>query len=168
MLNLLTHCINLQVRQIGIIYIYSYVCFRGCNIGQWFLGCPAYQSGPGKDGFRIDVSMASQSSFSRSLLAPSRSISPVLGRTVSGSTFRWHLSHILLDLFLLLVEEKYKIQFTGTYCGINKALPLQHIFYIRGLIQASPRSANGITSISSPSKPFYGRSRRKRHNDLNT
>ena len=25
-------------------------------------------------------------------------ISPVLGRTVSGSTFGWHLSHLLLDL----------------------------------------------------------------------
>ena len=33
-------------------------------MGRWFFGCPAYQSGPGKDGFRIDVSMASQSSFS--------------------------------------------------------------------------------------------------------
>ena len=31
-------------------------------------------------------------------------ISPVLGRTVSGSTFRWHLSHLILDLFMLLVE----------------------------------------------------------------
>ena len=31
-------------------------------------------------------------------------ISPVLGRTVSGSTFRWHLSHLLLDLFSLLVK----------------------------------------------------------------
>ena len=30
--------------------------------------------------------------------------SPVLGRKVSGSTFRWHLSHPFLDLFLLLVE----------------------------------------------------------------
>ena len=29
-------------------------------------------------------------------------ISPVLGRTVSGSTFRWHLSHLILDLFSLL------------------------------------------------------------------
>ena len=54
------------------IYIYSYVCFCGCKTGRWFLGCPAYQSGPGKDGFRIDVSMTSQSSFSRSLLAASR------------------------------------------------------------------------------------------------
>ena len=25
-------------------------------------------------------------------------ISPVLGGTVSGSTFRWHLSHLFLDL----------------------------------------------------------------------
>ena len=33
-------------------------------------------------------------------------ISPVQGRTVSGSTFRWHLSHLYLDLFLLLVEVK--------------------------------------------------------------
>ena len=24
-------------------------------MGQWFLGCPAYQSGLGKDGFRIDI-----------------------------------------------------------------------------------------------------------------
>ena len=40
-------------------YIYIYI-----YIGRWFLGCPAYQSGPGKDGFRIDVSMASQSSSS--------------------------------------------------------------------------------------------------------
>ena len=47
--------------------------FRGCKIGRWFLGCPAYQSGPGKYGFRIDVSMTSRSSFSRSLLAASRS-----------------------------------------------------------------------------------------------
>ena len=31
-------------------------------------------------------------------------VSPVLGRTVSGSTFRWHLSHLFLDLFLLLVD----------------------------------------------------------------
>ena len=31
-------------------------------------------------------------------------ISPVLGGTVSGSTFRWHLSHLFLDPFLLLVE----------------------------------------------------------------
>ena len=31
-------------------------------------------------------------------------ISRVLGRTVSGSTFRWHLSHLFLDLFLLQVE----------------------------------------------------------------
>ena len=31
-------------------------------MGRWFFGCPAYQSGPGKDSFRIDVSMASQSS----------------------------------------------------------------------------------------------------------
>ena len=38
-------------------------------MGRWFFGCPAYQSGPGKDGFRIDVSMASQSSFSRSVPA---------------------------------------------------------------------------------------------------
>ena len=38
-------------------------------------------------------------------------ISPVLGRTVSGSTFRWHLSHLFLDVFLLLVE-----------VGINSAL----------------------------------------------
>ena len=30
-------------------------------------------------------------------------ISPVLGRTVSGSTFRWHLSHLFLYMFLLLV-----------------------------------------------------------------
>ena len=29
-------------------------------------------------------------------------ISPVLGRTVSGSTFRLHLSHLFLDLYLLL------------------------------------------------------------------
>ena len=42
-----------------------------CKMGRWFFGCPAYQSGPGKDGFRIDVSMASQSSFSRSLPAAS-------------------------------------------------------------------------------------------------
>ena len=42
-------------------------------MGRWFLGCPAYQSGPGKDGFWIDVSMASQSSSSKSLLAASRS-----------------------------------------------------------------------------------------------
>ena len=57
------------------IYIYIYVpkCFRSCKIDRWFLGCPAYQSGPGKDGFLIDVSMASQSSSSRSLLAASRS-----------------------------------------------------------------------------------------------
>ena len=41
-------------------------------MGRWFLGCPASQSGPGKDGFLIDVSMVSQSSFSRSLLAASR------------------------------------------------------------------------------------------------
>ena len=27
-----------------------------------------------------------------------------LGGTVSGSTFRWHLSHLLLDLFSLLVQ----------------------------------------------------------------
>ena len=31
-------------------------------------------------------------------------ISPILGRTVSGSKFQWHLSHFLLDLFPLLVE----------------------------------------------------------------
>ena len=37
------------------------------SLGRWFFGCPVYQSGPGKDGFRIDVSMASQSSFSRSV-----------------------------------------------------------------------------------------------------
>ena len=42
-------------------------------MGRWFFGCPAYQSGPGKDGFRIDISMASQSSFSRSVPAASRS-----------------------------------------------------------------------------------------------
>ena len=40
-------------------------------MGRWFFGCPAYQSGPGKDGFRINVSMASQSSFSRSVPAAS-------------------------------------------------------------------------------------------------
>ena len=40
-------------------------------MGRWFFGNPAYQSGPGKDGFRIDVSMASQSSFSRSIPAAS-------------------------------------------------------------------------------------------------
>ena len=34
-------------------------------------------------------------------------ISPVLGRTVSGSTFRLHLSHLFLDLFLLLVKVNY-------------------------------------------------------------
>ena len=51
----------------------GYVCFRGCKMSRWFFGCPAYQSGPGKDGFRIDVSIASQSSFSRSLPAASRS-----------------------------------------------------------------------------------------------
>ena len=44
-------------------------------MGRWFFGCPAYQSGPGKDGFRIDVSMAPQSSFSRSLPTASRSAS---------------------------------------------------------------------------------------------
>ena len=27
-------------------------------------------------------------------------ISPVLGRTVSGSTFRWHLSHLFLDIYI--------------------------------------------------------------------
>ena len=53
------------------IYICSYVSFCGCKMGRWFFGCPAYQSGPGKDGFRIDVSMASQSSFSRSVPAAS-------------------------------------------------------------------------------------------------
>ena len=31
-------------------------------------------------------------------------ISPVPRRTVSGSTFRWHLSHLFLDLFLLLLR----------------------------------------------------------------
>ena len=31
--------------------------------------------------------------------------SSVLGRTISGSTFRWHLSHLFLDLFLLLVSD---------------------------------------------------------------
>ena len=40
-------------------------------MGRWFFGCPAYQSGPGKDCFRVDVSMASQSSFSRSPENPS-------------------------------------------------------------------------------------------------
>ena len=49
-------------------YLYMYVC-----MGQWFFGCPVYQSGPGKDGFWIDISMASQSSFSRSLPAAIRS-----------------------------------------------------------------------------------------------
>ena len=47
-----------------IIYIYIYM-------GRWFFGRPAYQSAPGKDAFRIDVSMASQSSFSRSVPAAS-------------------------------------------------------------------------------------------------
>ena len=74
------------------IYICSYVCFRGCKMGRWFFGCPACKSGPGKDGFRIDVSMASQSSFSRTLPAARR------------SRFRWHLSHLFLGLFLLLGE----------------------------------------------------------------
>ena len=32
-------------------------------MGRWFFGCPAYQSGPGMDVFRIDVSMASHSFF---------------------------------------------------------------------------------------------------------
>ena len=41
-------------------------------MGQWFLGCPAYQSGPGKDGFQIDVSMTSQSSTSTSSKKRSR------------------------------------------------------------------------------------------------
>ena len=45
----------------------SYVSFRGCKMGRWFFGCP----GPGKDGFQIDVTMASQSSFSRSVPAAS-------------------------------------------------------------------------------------------------
>ena len=45
------------------------------KMGRWFFGCPTYQSGPGKDGFWIDVSMASQSYFSRSLPAASRSTS---------------------------------------------------------------------------------------------
>ena len=40
-------------------------------MGRWFFGFPAYQSGPGKDGFRIDVSMESQSSSSESLLTVS-------------------------------------------------------------------------------------------------
>ena len=31
-------------------------------------------------------------------------ISPVLGRTVSGSTFRWYLSHLLLYIFLLILR----------------------------------------------------------------
>ena len=53
------------------LFIYSYVRFRGCKMGRWFFGCPAYHSGPGNDGFRIDVSMASQSSFSRSVPAAS-------------------------------------------------------------------------------------------------
>ena len=36
------------------------LCFIICiDIGRWFFGCPAYQSGPGKDDFQIDVSMAS-------------------------------------------------------------------------------------------------------------
>ena len=41
-------------------------------MGRWFFGCPAYQSGPGKEGFRIDLSMVSQSSSSRSLPDASR------------------------------------------------------------------------------------------------
>ena len=43
-------------------------------MGRWFLRCPAYQSGPGKDGFRIDVSMASQSSSSGPFLAASNRV----------------------------------------------------------------------------------------------
>ena len=50
-----------------------YICFCGFKIGQWFFGCPAYQSGLGKDRFRIDVSMKSKSFSSGSLLAASRS-----------------------------------------------------------------------------------------------
>ena len=53
---------------IGYIYVPTHVLV--CKIRGWFfLGCPAYQSGTGKEGFRIDVSMASQSSSSGSLLA---------------------------------------------------------------------------------------------------
>ena len=62
-------CSTIYMYMYVCIYVCSYVCFRGCKIGRWFFGCPAYQSGPGKD----DVSMASQSSFSRSLPAASRS-----------------------------------------------------------------------------------------------
>ena len=52
-------------------------------MGRWFFGCPAYQTGPGKDGFRIDVSMASQSSFSRSLLAASLAATSTSSKKIS-------------------------------------------------------------------------------------
>ena len=61
------------------IYICCYICFCGCKMGRWFIRCPAYQSGPGKDGFRIDVSMESQSSFSRSLLADTQDTRETIG-----------------------------------------------------------------------------------------
>ena len=50
-------------------------------MGRWFFGCPAYQSGPGKDGFWIKVSMASQSSSSK--LAARRDLEKDAGRGFS-------------------------------------------------------------------------------------
>ena len=58
-----------EIKDTYFIYIYIYICFHGCKIGRWLLRCPAYLSGTGKDGFRIDVSIASQSSVSRSVPA---------------------------------------------------------------------------------------------------
>ena len=60
--------LDVEISYMSSSYIYICVCMY-IYMGRWFFGCPAYQSGPGKDGFRIDISMASQSSFSRSVPA---------------------------------------------------------------------------------------------------
>ena len=70
-------------------------------MGRWFFGCPAYLSGPGKDDFRIDVSMASQSYLSRSLPAASWSRNKLWpdqtkevrwGRSLHAWACRWRSS----------------------------------------------------------------------------
>ena len=75
-------------------------------MGRWFIGSPAYQSGPGKGDFRIDVSMASQSSSSESLLAASRSRNKLLcsSSTSSEKRFRkrWLRCHRNVDLETIL------------------------------------------------------------------
>ena len=85
----------------------SYVCFRGYKMGRWFFGCPAYQFGPGKDGFRIDVSMASQSISSRYISLCLYGVFPCFGERNPPTTFvKVCFSRILVCLSIIFTIQK--------------------------------------------------------------